>query len=94
MANVGGSGFNVDLGKLSETHQYVQSLVPQIQKGMATMDGAMQQMMQSWAGNKAGKFQQMYAVWQQNHKQMHLALSNIGDLLGQTHVAYSQSDEA
>ncbi len=92
MANGGGGGFNVDLEKLMKTSQYVQSLVPQIRQEMGNLDSTMQQLQATWAGNRAGKFQQVYMTWQQNHKQMQQALDNIGQQLLKTHTAYSQSD--
>jgi WXG100 family type VII secretion target len=93
MGNVGGGGFDVDLEKLSRTSQYVQTLVPQIRQQMSNLDSTMQQMQATWRGNKAGKFQQMYISWQQNHKQMQQALDHIGLQLQQTHGAYIRSDE-
>jgi WXG100 family type VII secretion target len=92
MANVGG-GFDVDLDRLIKTSQHVQTLVPQIRQQMAQLDGTIQQMQASWRGNKAGKFQQVYATWQQNHKQMQQALDHIGLQLQSSHTAYLQSDE-
>jgi WXG100 family type VII secretion target len=93
MANGGGGGFDVDLDKLLKTSQYVQTLVPQIQRELTNLDGTMQQLRATWAGNKAGKFQQAYLTWQQNHKQMQQALDNIGQQLQKTHGAYSTADE-
>jgi WXG100 family type VII secretion target len=92
MANAG-SGFDVDLDKLSRTSQHVQSLVPQMRQQLAALDGTIQQMQGTWRGNKAGKFQQTYAAWQQNHKQMQQALDFIGRQLQSSHAAYFQSDQ-
>ena len=93
MANVGG-GFDVDLDRLIKTSQYVQTLVPQIRQQMANLDSTIQQMQATWRGNKAGKFQQVYATWAQNHKQMQQALDQIGLQLQNSHGAYVQSDQA
>jgi WXG100 family type VII secretion target len=92
MANAGG-GFDVDLDRLIKTSQYVQSLVPQIRQQMANLDTTIQQMQATWRGNKAGKFQQVYTTWQQNHKQMQQALDQIGLQLQGSHTAYVQSDQ-
>jgi len=92
MAN-GGGGFDVDLDRLSKTSQYVQSLVPQIRQQLANLDSTIQQMQVTWRGNKAGRFQQVYATWQQNHKQMLQALDQIGLQLQSSHTAYVQSDQ-
>ena len=92
MANVGG-GFDVDLDRLIKTSQYVQALVPQIRQQMANLDSTIQQMQATWRGNKAGRFQQVYATWAQNHKQMQQALDQIGLQLQGSHTAYVQSDQ-
>jgi len=92
MANVGG-GFDVDLDTLMKTSRYVQALVPQIKQQMATLDSTIQQMQATWRGNKAGRFLQVYATWQQNHRQMQHALDHIGLQLQSSHAGYVQSDQ-
>ena len=92
MANAG-SGFDVDLDRLIKTSQYVQGLVPQIRQQLATLDSSMQQMQATWRGNRAGRFQQTYATWQRNHRQMQQALDLIGNQLRSSHTAYVQSDQ-
>ncbi len=47
-----------------------------------------------WAGQASGRFQELYAQWQQGAQQLREALMGISQLTAQAGSAYAQSEEA
>lgn len=47
-----------------------------------------------WAGQASGRFQDLYAQWQQGAQQLREALMGISQLTAQAGTAYAQSEEA
>ena len=47
-----------------------------------------------WAGQASGRFQELYAQWQQGAQQLREALMGISQLTAQAGSAYQQSEEA
>ncbi|HLH70271.1 MAG TPA: WXG100 family type VII secretion target [Candidatus Dormibacteraeota bacterium] len=93
MAGVGG-GFEVDFNQLLKTAEYALALVPQMKQNASKANEAAEYLHSTWQGKKATEFRQLYATWQQDHRQILQALDNIGSQLQRSYQLYLQSDEA
>ena len=90
----GGSGFDVNPDVLGRGAQNVQSLVPQIQQRLRTLDTEMEQMFSTWQGQSSRAFQQLHATWQARYQTLSTNLGVIAEQLTSSQRTYLAVDES
>ncbi len=80
--------------QLHDTSTKLSGGAANIESVLSDLNGRVSALGGEWAGQASGRFQELYAQWQQGAQQLREALAGISQLTGQAAVAYQESENA
>jgi WXG100 family type VII secretion target len=80
--------------QLHDTSSKLSSGASAIETTLGDLSSRVSSLGAEWAGQASGRFQELYAQWQQGANQLREALMGISQLTAQAGAAYQQSEEA
>ena len=87
------SGFSVDHGGLITAAQHVNDVADAISQELALLLNALSGLEGQWQGQAAATFESVKQRWAQDQKELAAALHTIGEMLAQSGVVYTGSDD-
>ena len=80
--------------QLHDTSSKLSNGASNIEATLADLSNRVTALGAEWAGQASGRFQDLYAQWQQGAQQLREALVGISTLTSQAGTAYQQSEDA